>query len=218
MNPEYEFEWTPGIGDPTVLGWLTVAAYFAAAYLCLRAFKAQKKTPDRRSGLSAYLDAASSLARAFRKEGFHFRRVPPAARRAAWWLALGVLFLLLGVNKQLDLQSMFTEIGRWLAHHQGWYEQRNEVQLLFVAAVGLVGGLALIFMMWLAGDQLAHVGLATLGAALVVVFVFARASSMHEVDAFINTRILSVRLNSILELSSIALVAVAAARHARLSR
>jgi len=29
--------WMPGIGDPTLLGWLTVAAYFTAAGLCLRA-------------------------------------------------------------------------------------------------------------------------------------------------------------------------------------
>jgi hypothetical protein len=27
--------WSPGIGDPSIAGWLTVVAYFAAAYLCL---------------------------------------------------------------------------------------------------------------------------------------------------------------------------------------
>lgn len=29
--------WVPGIGDPTIVGWLTVVAYFAAALLCVRA-------------------------------------------------------------------------------------------------------------------------------------------------------------------------------------
>lgn len=29
--------WRPGIGDPTVMGWLTVFAYFTAAFLCWRA-------------------------------------------------------------------------------------------------------------------------------------------------------------------------------------
>src|SRR5688572_20465061 len=29
--------WRPGIGDPTVMGWLTVVAYLAAAFLCWRA-------------------------------------------------------------------------------------------------------------------------------------------------------------------------------------
>ena len=29
--------WRPGIGDPTVMGWLTVIGYLAAAFLCWRA-------------------------------------------------------------------------------------------------------------------------------------------------------------------------------------
>src|ERR1041384_5677187 len=29
--------WRPGIGDPTFIGWFTVVAYFATAYLCWRA-------------------------------------------------------------------------------------------------------------------------------------------------------------------------------------
>jgi hypothetical protein len=29
--------WRPGIGDPTFIGWFTVFAYFATAYLCWRA-------------------------------------------------------------------------------------------------------------------------------------------------------------------------------------
>src|SRR5687768_1033920 len=29
--------WRPGIGDPTLMGWLTVVAYLAAAFLCWRA-------------------------------------------------------------------------------------------------------------------------------------------------------------------------------------
>ena len=34
------FGWSPGIGDPTILGWLTVFAYFGAATLCFRAARA----------------------------------------------------------------------------------------------------------------------------------------------------------------------------------
>ncbi len=30
-------QWTPGIGDPTIVGWLTVLAYLIAALLCWRA-------------------------------------------------------------------------------------------------------------------------------------------------------------------------------------
>src|SRR5687768_5262697 len=30
-------QWHPGIGDPTFMGWVTVAMYFLAALLCARA-------------------------------------------------------------------------------------------------------------------------------------------------------------------------------------
>ena len=29
--------WVPGIGDPSLMGWLTVVAYFVTAFLCYRA-------------------------------------------------------------------------------------------------------------------------------------------------------------------------------------
>jgi hypothetical protein len=41
LTPLFAFtdgdRWRPGIGDPTFIGWLTVFAYFGAAYLCWRA-------------------------------------------------------------------------------------------------------------------------------------------------------------------------------------
>ena len=40
------------------------------------------------------------------------------------WQFISVLFLALGVNKQLDLQSALTEAGRVVANVQGWYAQR----------------------------------------------------------------------------------------------
>src|SRR5450631_116329 len=38
------------------------------------------------------------------------------------WRAVSILFLALGINKQLDLQTALTELGRVLAYDQGWYE------------------------------------------------------------------------------------------------
>jgi hypothetical protein len=42
----------------------------------------------------------------------------------------------LGVNKQLDLQSALTELGRILATDGGWYDSRHRVQRVFILAVG----------------------------------------------------------------------------------
>jgi len=42
--------WTPGIGDPTLMGWLTVLCYFIAAGLCARV-----TTTQRRAGAGDWL-------------------------------------------------------------------------------------------------------------------------------------------------------------------
>src|SRR5688572_10329560 len=110
--------WSPGIGDPTVVGWLTVVAYLATAWLV---FSVVKRTPS------------------FLRE---------ARRERTMWLLLAFLFVALGVNKQLDLQSAVTELGRMMARDEGWYAERREVQREFVAFVALAaiaGATALVF-------------------------------------------------------------------------
>src|SRR5947208_14886073 len=102
------FNWTPGIGDPTLAGWLTVALYLVAAVLCWR------------------LARQAGLKNAVR------------SRERRTWRAISVLFLALGINKQLDLQTALTEAGRVLAHYQGWYEQRQLVQLAFITLVAVI--------------------------------------------------------------------------------
>ena len=116
--------WRPGIGDPTVLGRITVAAYFAAMAACARVWR---------------LDRRASRAGA------------PAS--PTLWLVLAVLLGLLGVNKQLDLQSLLTEIGRTLARRQDWYARRREVQAAFIAGIGVASLAALAALSWLARKE-----------------------------------------------------------------
>jgi hypothetical protein len=178
-------DWSPGIGDPTPMGFLTVFAYFAAAVACFRARR-------RAQGLGA------AVARE--------RRV------ARLWLALGVFLVALGINKQLDLQTALTEIGRYLAVSRGWYERRREVQAEFigwVAGAALTLGLALAFA---ARGQLRRLAMACAGALFLLTFVLVRASSFHHVDVMIHTRLAGLEMNWILELSGIALVGIAALR------
>ena len=51
------------------------------------------------------------------------------------WLLVTLLMALLCLNKQLDLQSLFTDIGRVISWKQGWYEERREFQKWFVLGV-----------------------------------------------------------------------------------
>ncbi|HUU70882.1 MAG TPA: hypothetical protein VM186_15245 [Planctomycetota bacterium] len=181
--------WQPGIGDPTVIGWLTTVCYFAAAYLCARAARAVAAQPaDSRQG------------------------------SALFWAILAVLLAGLGFNKQLDLQSLLTNIGREVARSQGWYEQRRGVQELFIAFTMLAGTGLLAFFCVLIRKSLARQGLALLGMVFLACFIVIRASSFHHVDYTLHLRFAGMKLYWILELGGIALVMVSAARNAGRNR
>ena len=38
-----------------------------------------------------------------------------------FWVLLGLVMTVLSINKQLDLQTWFTEVARDMALEQGWY-------------------------------------------------------------------------------------------------
>lgn len=202
-----EIRWSAGIGDPTLMGWLTVVAYFAATWLCLRAFMVEKAGPPR-----PYRQAIGALVRVVRK---HWPSPPAPARRAGLWLVLAGILAFLGVNKQLDLQSLLTEIGRVSAIEQGWYEQRRPIQVGFIGAVLVSAAAAVVALAWLVRGHLRDFRLAIGGMVLLVGFVVVRATSFHDMDAFIHRGVGGLEINWIFELGGIALVSVAAGKRLR---
>lgn len=185
-----DVRWEPGIGDPTFMGWFTVVAYFVAAFLC------------------------GAAARAIRA------RIPAEERGrqvAVWWGA-ALLFVALGINKQLDLQSWFTAVGRAIAIRQGWLERRREVQLAFVVIFSATAVAALVVAAWSIRGNWREYGLLLLGAGFTVTFIVVRATSFHHVETFLDLVVAGARMNWVLELSGIGVVSLAAARrlgHAR---
>lgn len=168
--------WSPQIGDPTIVGWLTVAAYILAAVLTALVV-------IRQSG-----------------------------RQRIFWLGLFVLLLALAVNKQLDLQSAVTAVARCLALAQGWYEDRRSVQITFIIAVALVCLVVALGLAWALRRDLGHIWLALLGVALLLAFVAIRAAGFHHFDRFIGYEFANIRMNWVMELGGISLIAVNALR------
>jgi hypothetical protein len=204
-------DWSPGIGDPTVMGWLTVVAYLAAAYLCLLAYKIERFRRNRPAqGLAAYLDALRWLRRGL--SGRRRAEVPAGERVPALWAGLALMLLLLGINKQLDLQSLLTELGRIAARDQGWYEGRRVVQVTFIMLLVLAGAWGLRALWLFSRGHLADLRLALIGALGLVCFVAIRAASFHHVDLLIGTEIAGVDLNFWLENGAIGCIAFGAAR------
>lgn len=189
--------WHPGIGDPTVMGWVTVAAYFGAAWLCFSAHRASL------FGMRALKDIAPLEAR-------HQHTL------SRFWFGLCVLLLALGVNKQLDLQSLLTQTLRDMAHAQGWYGERRRYQLLFVVAIALGGAGFAITIAYLLRKIVRRIALAIVGVCTLVSFVVIRAASFHHIDVLLRRG--TVHLNWVLELSGIVMLAIAAYRAARPAR
>ena len=176
----HQIHWRPEIGDPTVMGWVTVFAYGTAA-----------------------ITAALAALRAGRKN--------PSGERRMWGL-VSILMMLLCVNKQLDLQSLLTDIGRVVAWNQGWYSERRLFQKWFVLGVLGISGAASGFLAWrFRGFWKRHFLLAA-GLGFLLTFIVVRAVSFHHVDVMLRMTFVGVRMNWILELGGIALVWAAAAK------
>jgi predicted secreted protein len=177
--------WHASIGDPSIGGWITVAGYFGTALLAYRALRLHHTGEGRPTS-------------------------PDRRTLVLFWFLVLCAMLLLGINKQLDLQSWFTQVGRDLAAAQGWYQERHSVQTTFIAALVLAGLIGMTAMaLWLR-RVFGRVAGAVLGLGFLVTFVAVRAASFHHIDRWLGYGV--VRLNWVLELGGIALVALSALR------
>jgi hypothetical protein len=200
--------WSPGIGDPNFVGWLTVVGYLVACVVCWRRFRMiGERRPDESSPEGQTL---SSSVAAFLLAFLGFRRrllaLPARARMRTLWLGLAVILLLLGINKQLDLQTALTEIGRILARRQGWYDNRRRVQAVFIACVALFGLATFRAVLLLARGELRSLRAVLAGTLFLICFVTIRAASFHHIDMFLGTNLVGFRMNWIIELGGIAFI------------
>ncbi|MCU0902972.1 MAG: isopropylmalate isomerase [Tabrizicola sp.] len=180
-------QWSPGLGDNSLMGWVTVMAYLAAAGAAV---------------MAARVMAGSDVS---------------ARRERRFWIIAAVLMALLGLNKQLDLQSLLTMIARCNAQLTGWYDIRRLVQEAFVVVVA-AGGLAVIGLLALLLRGITHrVWPALLGLGFVCGFVVIRAASFHHVDILLGSSAAGVKLNWLLELPGPVLVALVALRRRKAS-
>lgn len=174
--------WSPQIGDPHVMGWVTVAAYGLAALLALRAaMKAKRIYPSETVGLQRF-----------------------------FWISVALLFLFLSVNKQLDLQSFITAIGRCYSQVNGWYDERREFQRQFIWGLIGVTSIGFLFMIWKLRRIVRTNWVAILGVFLVVLFILVRAVGFHHFDAVIRYEVNDIRMNWVMELGGIFFVILGA--------
>ena len=185
------------IGDPTVAGWVIFSSYFAAAVLCARALRA------------SWIGARMSVEYPGAERRARTRR---NAYRASlvFWIMLVTLFVFLGINKQIDMQTWVTDFGRRIAMSQGWYEQRGRVQTLFVLLVAIGGLTTLTILLKLTRELLPRHVLAFFGLILLAYYMLVRASSFHDLDAAMRIEIMAVRVSWMIEMGGIICVGACA--------
>ena len=183
MNNSYQINWQPEIGDPTALGWLTVILYFMTAHSVWR----------------------------FILLGGHNGQFNIPGRKVFWYGLLGLL-ILLGFNKQLDLQSLATELAKSYAHEYGWYKDRRIFQTFFIYGLFVFAGLAVLYVVFRfrALFRLDYLTLA--GVFALTIFVLIRATSIHHMDHLISLRYSGISVNFILEVSGLLLILIDSTR------
>jgi len=131
-------------------------------------------------------------------------------RAYMFWLVFTAFMVALGINKQLDLQSLFTVTFRHFAKSSGWYEDRRFFQGLFVVAIAFFGlAFAGIAWIWTLRTLPRH-RMALLGGIFLVCFIIIRAASFHHFDDILGTELAFFRINHVLELGGIAYVTLGA--------
>ncbi len=164
--------WSPQIGDPTVIGWITVATYFVVSAVSVAVFSKQR------------------------------------GRLRMFWLFLAVLLFALGINKQLDLQSALTAVGRCWAKAEGWYAERRTFQLRFIMSIIATSFVFGALLAWTMRQHLRRIGLALIGIALLLSFIGIRAVGFHHFDQFIGYEIGNVRVNWAFEIGGTTMIGI----------
>jgi len=154
----------PVINDPTLIGWITLVMYIIAAGLCAAAWLRARDRRHWPRRVGSTLDIAR-----------------PAAE-SRFWAALTMLLILLGINKQLDVQTLLTEGAKRLAQAQGWYDRRAAVQVVFtVLACAGLAGLLFMFARLTWGAWGRHL-LSLLGVSLILAYVVVRLMNIEGMD------------------------------------
>ncbi len=130
-------------------------------------------------------------------------------RREGIWLLVALGMAGLCLNKQLDLQSLVTEIGRNIAHHGGWYEHRRDFQKWFVLGALAIAGVVGLLSFWRFHRFWLRHKLLLAGGLFLVTFIVVRAISFHHLEVFLGSRVGGVKMNWALELGGIFLIGLA---------
>jgi hypothetical protein len=138
--------WQLGFNDPYFLSWVMVAIYLLTAILV---FVVARLAP-----------------------------FPAVTRRRerVFWAAVGVVLILMAVNKQADLQTLMMAAASCVLLSQGWYDPNDLLKGLVMAVLvlsAIAGGTAVL---WSLHTTLRRSATPLIGLGLMAAFIVFRAA------------------------------------------
>ena len=192
--------WWREFGDNDALGWTITAAYFVTAALCFRAARRLRQIPTPTAPPGKPRELAPPE-----------RTTPGASSKSRDWAIIGVGMVLLGLNKQLDLQILARDASLAVVKAAGFDPQRRWVGRLLVFALSVVVLSALArSARHLRAARRGH-GLTLLGLAFLACFVVLRSAGYLPFLHDVNVHFKDV-LHVVFELGGVALVGTSAWR------
>jgi len=178
--------WAPHIGDPTLIGWFTTFLYLAISLVCLKA--ASTSTNNKVHNYS--------------------NTSPSSKQNQFFWLSLTLFLIFFGINKQMDFQTLITQIGREISISQGWYENRRSVHATFITIISLFSIAILYAVVNIFKNSLPMIKTSLIGILILFLYYMIRASSFHHINIFDDS--LNITLNYIwlLELCGLILISI----------
>ncbi len=162
--------------------------------------------------VAAYIAAAACCGRAALKA----RDASQRSFAPVWWLlAAGLIFL--GINKQLNLQTLMIVIGRNVSNAGDWYGARRRVQLIFSVVFAVSCLAALAWLLWRWRQFFTENRLALAGVIVLALFVVLRAATINHADRFLRIDLKDEHWAWILEIAGSLCLLIGAVRGRRAS-
>lgn len=127
-----------------------------------------------------------------------------------WWATIALVLGVLGVNKQLDLQTWLTQTLREMARSQGWYEQRQEIGVRVYTALAAAGAVVCMVMIYIARRGGGRALTAVIGMGVLCGFIAVRAASFHHIDRLLGWHVGGFGVNFAMECAGLVLIVVGA--------
>lgn len=138
-----------------------------------------------------------------------------AGRERSYWSLCGALLVFQAANTPLDLHAFVWTTGRCLAHAQGWYAQRQSVQVFFLLSAAVIAAILCTIVLWRLASSVVRNLLLTMGMAICLGFTLVKGVSLHELAAFYGQPIGPFYVADVIEWSGVLLAFFAAMSRAR---